>query len=85
MQLVSLKRQTDLDQRNECLRQQLHTLAKYLVNDPDLDYDVCQPQAKAEICPYRTPPYGDKDERVCISCVIRVLCGSPAAGGTPHD
>lgn len=85
MQGIALKHQPDLQQQNERLRQQLYTLAKYIVGNPDLDGDVCRPQTKAEICPYRTPPYEDKDERVCISCVIRVLCDPTATDGASYE
>lgn len=85
MQGISIKHLSDLTQQNKCLRHQLYTLAKYMVGNSDLDGDVCLPQTKAEICPYRTPPYDDKDERVCISCVIRVLCAPMATDGASYE
>ena len=59
--------------KSKRLRHQRDALAYYLTGNIDVDGDVCRPQSKTGVCPFRLPPY-EVDKRQCVKCIIRVLC-----------
>ena len=47
-------------------------LIRYLLEDPDVDRDVCLGRMGSKECPFWKPPYG-QDLEICVPCVYRAF------------